>query len=286
MLTAFYDLARCPVSYDFVSFLLAVEAERRRTGQDAVQIVFLKGPVAGFRQDGFWPPIEERDDVFADVVAPMAKMLPSVTEVIGPTSDPVLAPPPLFGAQGPAPYGLRTFVEAWREVGPVLHTAGRDDRDNTITMTLREAEHWPERNSNVDAWYEAAARLQDRGHTVHVIPDTRLVSQSSDLTAVNAATHIYCRAALYLSADVNLFVNNGPAWLSFALGAPTVMLRPTCQAIGGTASASYLASCGIPTLGQLPKSDWRQRIVWENDDADTIVRAALSFLKDRPHVAA
>jgi hypothetical protein len=259
-LTCFYDLARCPPTYDFVSFLLACEAERRRVGADDTRIVFLPGPVNGFRDDPFWPPPAERENVFNRIVLPMCRLLRGVIGVERPQSRRHRAKYAICAAS--PSYGLDVFIKAFRQVGPVLRAPSNARLPKLVTITLREAEHWPERNSNVAEWTDTAGAIRKMGYHVTVRRDASLVPWP-----------LYDRAALYAGSFCNLFVNNGPAWLSFALGAPTVMLKPTCEASGYTASAAYLASCGLPRGSQLPGAGPHQRIVWREDSSTAILGA-------------
>jgi len=267
MLTAYYDLAISPPTYEVVSFLLRVEQERRRLGEQDCRIVFVPGPVDGFRADSAWPPPgPERHRVFNDLAVPLCNLLPSCTGVEVARAH--LAQAPVFGA-GAAEYGHHNFVRAFLAVGGCLRPKKTLVTEHPeVTITLRESEHWPERNSNVPQWLKAADRITGMGFQVRIIRDD-----------FHSRLSIDDRAALYRAAVCNLFVCNGPAFLAFAIDAPLLMFRPCNEFLGGTYSALHWEACGSPAGGQMPGSPSYQRIVWDTDDCDVIDRAFLSFLE-------
>lgn len=95
-----------------------------------------------------------------------------------------------------------------------------------MTITLREAEHWPERNSNVPEWLAAGKQIADRGFDVIFVRDNFKIDEP--LPGVGtfpaAARHLNSRADLYAMAACNMFVGNGPAWFALALDVPVLML--------------------------------------------------------------
>lgn len=274
ILTACYDLARSPPTYDFVSFLLFVECERRRRGIDQVKVVFLPGPDGGFRRDRLWPhSVKERDALLRDLVMPMCGLLPGCVGAtraeIHPDSGPSIG-------SGEAHYGLKVFVDAMREIGPILRAPSIMPRERLVTITLRECEHWPERNSNIKEWVVAAHTIKDMGFEVVFVRDTLHADKPiGDLCIDPAASRdVFVRAALYSQAYCNLSVSNGPAWLAMALGVPLIMFRPVDDKSGNRCARSeYFQSCGIPRGGQVPGAGPMQKLVWAPDDCDQIVMA-------------
>jgi hypothetical protein len=279
LLRACYDLARSPPTYDFAAFLCQVEIERLARGARDVEIVFAPGPVGGFRQDALWPrSIEERWRLFWRIALPMARLLPSCRSVrLLPNRDGLTD---VFGF-GHVLHGLRFQASANAAgVRPLRPYLKRTPISRLVTITLREAEHWPERNSNVAAWLEAAIEIKRRGYDVVVIRDT--LHGSDGLPAVacdpRAPFDLHYRAELYASATVNLGVSNGPLWMALAMDLPVVMLRPVCERSGGMASAQQFASCGIRRGGQMPGApDW-QRLVWTDDSSGEILAAFNDFI--------
>jgi hypothetical protein len=212
------------------------------------------------------------------VVIPMCKMLPSADVVV--RND---RPDRRDTRDGmgflTSLYGLRMQVEVMAEGIRPLRAPSSLPEPKLITITLREAEHWPGRNSNTEAWAQVARELE-RGYRVVVVRDTlRALEPLEGIeTDPSASCFLEQRAALYCSAECNLFVNNGPAWFALALDAPVLMLKPTVERVQRSCSLDYFESCGIPFGGQIPGSPPHQRIVWADDTADEILTAFEGFM--------
>lgn len=80
------------------------------------------------------------------------------------------------------------------------------------------------------------------------------------------------RAALYERAYLNLFVNNGPSYLSFfnkrSRCLDFKMVTPGC----GATTERFFRSIGIEPRSQLPVFTPFQRLVWEDDRLEVIQR--------------
>lgn len=280
LLTAYYDLQCAPPTYDIVAFLCEAERQRRRRGCDAVAIEILPGPAGGFRQDSLWPhSIAERWHMLRQVALPMALMLPPASVKLCEGRPPHPAPASI-GWQGSL-YGLRLQIECMREGVRPLRPAREAARDpRLVTMTLREAEHWPQRNSNVQQWRAAGEIIAAWGYDVVVVRETRFANMPLGALRIDAqaARDLDARAALYRSAACNMFVSNGPAWFALALDAPALMLKPTVENLMSTCSAAYFRSCGIERGGQIPGAPSWQRIDWRADSCGAIVDAFASFM--------
>lgn len=284
---ACYDLARCPPTYDAVAFLALAEQERLRRGEDHIDIRILPGPEGGFRADGLgtWPhSIEERVRVRDRVLVPLCRLLPSARSV-------ELAPDRrgLAGEWGFGAYhvGLEKILGALRAGLRPLRllrspTPGMFARSTPlVTFTLREAEHHPLRNSRVEEWVAAALVLQERGYRVIVVRDAHAahLDIGNHLSQSQAAScGIAERALLYPFANLNVGISNGPMWMSIFMDAPTLMLRPTTNAAGGCYDDAFYAQMGLPRGSQLPASPPHQRLCWEDDTCENIVRAVEEML--------
>lgn len=272
---ACYDLNVSPASYDFVSFLLDIERERLARGEKDISISFRRGPFGGFRRDGFWPAkAAERQHLHENIVLPMAQLLPSVAEVD------VEEPKPSDYGFGVRKYGTDLYMKALGAgARPLRAGVAMADSSRLVTITLRECEHWPARNSNPPEWLRAASAIKAMGFDVAFVRDTRFADQPINgfETEPHAARNLTYRARLYASAYCNLFVNNGPAWVSIALDAPTVIVKMTTEELGGCYSSEYFAKCGLRKGDQLPQSGQHQRIVWDDDRVEVILAAFEEF---------
>jgi len=275
MMRAYYDLSCCPPSFDVVSFLLWVEQERLARGEQSVEIDILPGPAGGFRQDNLWPhSIDARIALRDKVAVPMCRMLPSATRVQVLDHRPL----PAAGSIGHGLYAMhfKRFVAAMGKGIAPLRPRTRIRADlRRVTVTLRECEHWPERNSNLAEWLKAADALASRGYSVVFVRDTRHAGEEIPGHVIDpaAAMDLDYRGALYRASLCNFFVSNGPAWFSLACCAPTLILRPVNDALGACYGTGWLQSCGIPAGGQIPNALVGQRLVWADDRCDAILDA-------------
>lgn len=269
---ACYDFARCPPSYDVVAFLAHAELERLRRAEEFIDIHILPGPKEGFRRDSMFPfTTAERIHWRDNVVVPICKLLPSVRSVTVDTDRSVEG-----WGKGEYHVSLPAIMSALRQNCRPLRAApigfGKED---WITFTLREADHHPLRNSKVGEWVNAARELKSRGRNVVVIRDSYYseVPLMTVPTSGAAARDLICRAAIYASAKLNVGICNGPMWLSIFMDAPTLMLRPTTNEAKGCYDDQFYARWGLPRGSQLPNSPPYQKLVWEDDLCDNIVRA-------------
>lgn len=278
--TAYWDLETCPPTYDVVGGLLNADRERRRRGADRVNIKFVPGPAEGFRHDRFWPHGgEARRKVLNAVAVPMARMLPHATvEVLG--SRPSQPEPNSIGWRQRL-YGTKIMVECLRTGIRPLRVAPPEPplSPRLVTITLREAEHWPTRNSNVDEWLAVAKELSRKGYGVVLVCDTGMSHEYLSeiiLTDTVAPHDLDVRGRFYRSAFCNMFVNNGPGWFALALDAPVLMFKIMAPGAPCVSSPSFLTSAGLAPGMQV--SDARhQRIVWHDDDRRTILAAFEEF---------
>lgn len=280
---ACYDLARNPPTYDAVAFIVQV-AERFGFGAP-VTINIAPGPADGFRDDKLWPYCPgQRSATLRDIVVPLFKLLPGATVEYGRREG--------WGA-GQYTIPWRNFVRCNAKgirplrAGAISGVCGPRLVPKRVTITLREAEHWPERNSDVIGWRIAADEMRRQGYEVIIVRDTHRACEpfySQDgpfATNPDAATRLGARARLYESAACNMFVSNGPAWLCMALDAPTLVLKPTCEALGRCYDSAWFKRCSIEPGGQFPNTAPYHRLVWQDDTADNIVRAFNTFMEDQ-----
>lgn len=256
-----YDLNRCPPQYDVISFLIYVEAVRLSLRHNPSHVELIVAPTSVVKQWAW----------FDNIAMPLFWMLPSVSRVD------LLADMPddggLWGCNTRF-YGLDRLTEGMRIAGRPLRARMKlPANDKLVTITLREATHWPSRNSNIDEWLKAAHEFVARGYDVVFVRDTEKAEEPLDPFPIcpAASVDIDHRASLYRSAYCNLFVSNGPGVLAVALDAPVIMLRPTDESLGSCYDRKYFDACGMDK-GQFPNSPKHQRLVYEDDTATNIVQ--------------
>ncbi len=265
-----YNVAHYPLSFDFVPWLIDAEMERRRASAPApLKVNLWTGP-------GICHNAEFRRGWLANVVRPALALIGAVEEEVdagGRSADwftyrDVTAnakagvPIPHFKA----PEEAMAKVAGWLEGGPA-----------PVTITLREAEYWPHRNSNMVAWLAFGAELERRGERVIYVRDTAKAEEPllNCETCPLASIDLHTRYALYEQAKCNLFVPNGPWCLALFGTKPWLMFNKI------TKGDLFLPNTpgwwekfqGIQEGGQFPWQQSDQRIVWASDDYDTIITA-------------
>lgn len=269
MLTAFYDLKTSPPTYDFLPFLLDAENLRIEKGFDSIRMVFVRGPNGGFRMDQLWPygPDAKRE-IFEKLAKPMASLLPSVREIheINRRQAPEFQDGEHFGLEA-RHYSYLLFSACMKKgIRPLRAPITRKGH---VTITLREAEHWPERNSNLPEWLKFAEEISKERDVVF-LRDTYKAGEDLPFECDHeASADIKKRASLYAGAHMNLGVGNGPMWLSAALDAPTLVIRP----YGGRITETQLNRVGLWRGQGFPGRPKHMDICWDLDRAEKIIGA-------------
>lgn len=269
ILTAYYDLAVSPPTFDFVTALCMMERERVRVGAEGVEVVLLPGPHCGFRKAPLWPfTTEAREAALSSIVIPMISLLPSCVGIRRQDNR---------DASG---YGVFTALHGFPNHMTLLREGIRPLRaldprpGNYITITLREAEHWPSRNSNLTEWLTVAEAIQRLGYRVIFIRDTLKADEPLEgfETSPLASRDLLVRADLYAGAVTNLGTGSGPMCLALFMGAPFIMAKILVND-AVCCDEHFFASCGWHKGEQYPTSPGYQRVIWADDKAETVLAA-------------
>ena len=155
-----------------------------------------------------------------------------------------------FGREGYqlGAYGQRAFLKtfaAW-ETFPRLRSVLPPGNEQ-YTITLRNTERSPTRNSDEKTWREFAKEIGAR-----VIPDYQ-----------DQTIHLHDRMALYAGADMNFFDTNGPIILCFMSEAP---------AMGFDCQNAPMVKQGVPLGNKYPFCLDQHFQIYEPATADAIRR--------------
>jgi hypothetical protein len=283
VLKAVYDLGVSPPTYDFLSFL--VEAERFRIEKkfDLMDVVFQSGPMHGFRHDELPPDAETRKGMLWRICAGMARLLSSVRniEVLGErkTIDGYVFPEGWAENQPKSHYGT-TYLKGGK---PILNSSEFARRQIAkrfsrpyATISLREAEYWPARNSNRREWVRVADWLKANGIHPVIVPDTDGTGLSAygDYTDFQAASFdVDLRSALYEGAVINLGVSNGPMAMCAFLDCRYIIFNVIVDSVPSS-TREFLTAHGFNDgdgYGGNGKS------VWKPDLAENIIAELSEF---------
>lgn len=265
-----YDLGRAPPTYDFLSYMMNVENDRKINGYKHLKINFVRGDVNGFRNEVAPLRQDDKEQMLDRVCRPMVRMF-GATEGGNGENDRglpyILRPTTEAAKRG---YELPDFApskiaQCWAEklVG----------NEPTHVITLRESYYWTERNSNLEAWLQFAKTIKER---VIFVRDTEKADEPLHgfETCPEASRDIQKRLALYGRAKMNYFIANGPAMLcQMTKDIPYICFMPNVTSYVCLTSEFLYRNCGIVRGGRWPWQGQNQKLVWDWDTYDNIVAA-------------
>jgi len=277
MKPAFYDFSVSPYSYDFVPFLIGARAH----GCDSV--VFVPG-----ERDYQKCTPEQQVQRKENILKPLAQNFIVCqsreeakkywNEDCYPFKYTVDKPLPGH-MHGYVTYNIRNLYplpptpEALAKVEKVLK--GR----KPVTITVRESPIKPGRNSQVGEWLKAAGWLREQGFWPLFIPDTDNLHDFGEFDYYSGASQdVQERLAIYDQALLNLTINNGPAELLFWSQRPCLIFRYNDERFPET-SAKWHEHNLLPVDSQPRWFTDQQRIVWEDDKAENIIRHVQKWLE-------
>jgi hypothetical protein len=280
VLTAVYDMHVSPPTYEVMNFLAAAEKYRVDNGFTCIDVMFFPGPMHGFRDDGLPPSPAQRESMLHRLCVSGARLLPSVRNVhvmkkrVQLNAEDIFPPDwtndrPRF-AYGPKlqKYGHRCLTATAAAKDAVK---GRFPKPY-VSITLREAEYWPNRNSNIAAWSRAARFLRDEGYVPVIVPDTNGRSRIHEGEEFSpAAWDVDLRMALYEGAVLNLFISNGPMALPMLAAKPCPYITFIIQDETSPATQKEFLTANGLAVGE----QWSDHglTLWEDDTPENVIRA-------------
>jgi hypothetical protein len=268
-----YNVAGSPLSFDFVSWLVDAEMNRVRAGAPApLKVGFWCGRDADKRMQH-----DNREGWHKNVFRPLVSMIKGVevSQAVYGHHKPLFVPRDVVAAAnaGEKVPRLSSGLPPWYPGGDAYR-----HQFQYVTITLREASHWENRNSNVPAWLKFATWLLERGEDVVIVRDTEKALEPLQhfITDPVAAASLPKRMSLYENAKANLFVANGPHALALYSDRPWlcfVDLKPDGDQYTPNTPWFWKTTMGVEPRGQFPWSNEQQRLVWSKDDYANIVEA-------------
>lgn len=157
-----------------------------------------------------------------------------------------------------------------------------------LTITLREAPFHTERNSNMEEWQKLTDHYKDTDIQFVILRDFYTLYSPSPISGPNvvelpeSTLSIAFRAAIYQLANLNLFVNNGPAVLCKLNHRTRYIIFKMTSGLPGATVESLDYQHGVSTGESLPHSSPYQRMVWKNDRFETMKDELDQMLKILP----
>lgn len=274
--TACYDLNSAPASWDFSTWLATAEMYRRASGvSEPLQVAFKAGTANGFRADNL--PDPGKQQMLDNVMRPLLKLYGAVesTEYVG-RRYPYVA---VGLCSGVREYGLQVpHFQIPPDYARAVAAYVGDTRP--IVLNLREAEHWPARNSNVEAWIKFGRMLRNQGEAVVVVRDTAKAHE--DLfplpTCKRASEDVLFRAALFAKAKIVMGVSNGPLMLAHLSETPYVVFNQLVENYPAGTPEWWEFNIGVKVGEGYPWATPAQKLAWKNDSYENIL-AAYSEMK-------
>jgi len=179
---------------------------------------------------------------------------------------------------------------AWRELGECLAFSASEGAKSLmedwlkaqgihaapLVLTMRDRKWSHGRNSDGGGWREFLDVLRERGIPAVVIPDTERVFERAEFSeygvpaCVPASINTELRLALCELARMNFTVNTGPGTMLLFSKAPYryfTNLDTTKES-----STALWEEIGLPPGSQLSSDVGKQKIVWEPDSFENLVK--------------
>lgn len=286
-LTAYYDLAVGPASFDFVNF--GVQAKMAAARINATRIYFVLVPDAsrpsGFRDKSkFFDDHEARWRLWNICIPACALLGASVTYALDWLQAKRIASEKGW-KQWPDDWDRQSRKDRRHLVGDLV----RRSRAGEAVPTLRASEHarrsvrryfdalkapvvtmtkrttyLPTRNSNEEVWRKAKEYIQSKGYSVVEFGDTLTsLARGSGYGELNLDVRMAC----YELASLNLQSNNGASSLCWFSQTPYRMFGA-----GDEHWDKLFVQQGLPLGSSWPWALAQQKIVYGKETSDTMIR--------------
>lgn len=281
-LTAFLDLAVCPVSYDAIVFIEQAAMEARKVGAERLYLCVVGEPRKKPQYDS-----AEAAWRLWNIVLPAANLFGARV---------MLAADWLQAERVASTKGWKNWPEDWRTqslakrrhlVGGVIrrHAAGEPivrprasdharrkvaalfGQNKIVTMTVRRTAYLDERNTDGLAFGTAATEIRKHGFSVWTIRD---VDAALSCGEGFGEFSLDLRMAMYELADFNIVANCGPASLLWFSDRPYVM----CDA--GVVEDEWkglFVDQGLPLGANWPWALPHQTLAYGRTKAEQIIEA-------------
>lgn len=290
VLTAVYDLAVGPVSYDFVVFLVKADMARRKAKADKLHVVivpYADGVAGMFRDKTVLYDKHEMRWRLWNIVIPACQLMDASVTL---ATDWAQVESMRTDAVWPQDWRHQTLKNRRHLVGDIIaeHAKGtyvpmlqaspaarravRDRWDLTrttplVTMTMRKT-YFDGRNTDDTEWWPAKNMISAGGYQVVVLRD---VSEALLDGGGYGEYNLDLRMALYQEAALNLQANNGAASLCWFSDKPYRMFD---AGVGSTRDEweGLFVRQGLPWGASWPWAQPQQKIIYERSTSDVIIR--------------
>jgi hypothetical protein len=284
-LTAFYDLAVGPVSFDFVTFMLKAEIARRARSAEKLHMVivpFARGVAGMFRdKTALYDEHEMRWRLWNICIPACQLMGASVT--LATDWDQAKR---LCAEAWPADWDRQTLKDRRHLIGDLIALAKKGTaipmlsaseharrkvreaygrlRKPVVTVTLRNT-YLRERNSDRGMWQRAMDHIESQGFAVALLEDTSVALANG---VGYGELNLDVRMACYQEAALNLQANNGAASLCWFSDRPYRMFG---AGVPADEWGDLFVKQGLPLGETWPWAKCGQKIVYGATTLEQIV---------------
>lgn len=263
---AVYDLGQSPLTFDFITWLVAVEKLRLEQKESDVRVVFVYGERdLTYRDQAFTS--DRKAWRLHNLLVPLCRLLPSVSGYeVGGTGEQTTPYKP-DEKQRPA-----SFLRSSAAAQSIIASWSRSEQP-IVTITVRQSDLQPQRNSNIAEWLKVAKWLKACGYCPVFVPDTEAMITGEPIdfegyrVASAAALNQDLRMALYERALLNCFTSGGPFTLPLYADLPFFLCRVIFPELITCTEAVHRKYGFTPEEWQGPC----QRVVWSDDSYEAVV---------------
>lgn len=312
-LFAFFDLSVSPLTFNFIHYLVLAEMHRQEIGYEKIHLVVVPGPIDGYGNEmsnDDYLQQQGRDWRLYNLVVAGCRLLPSCTGITVCTSrqeayelqeslsgavfpDGYRANISFKGRRAMWPFSLKTVVKKARQGCPVAYVqatpyarnfvetwcGARSNNRPVISITLRNHEYMPDRNSDIESWAKFCHWADSVGFFPVIVPDTDSLQQTNppefDGFAIcrEASLNVDLRAALYEQSYISLQTGTGPNTLLYhSDNTRFVVLKLIVSSYIDTQPNFFQDTNGIKEGEQLPWTKPWQRLAYVEDTFENIQR--------------
>lgn len=264
---ACYNCSMVPDGFDFLTWLITQEIYR------------IDSEAPGPLKVAFWRGRKPQPNLWIDkVYRPMIAMIGGVED------DKAL------GRNGAEVYVTRTMAAMYRAGAklPKLSAVGEYDGlpKGAVTITLRECDQFPHRNSDLLLWYEFSKRLKTAGERVIFVRDTSKADEplTGCETFPLASKDLDARMWLYEHSKLNFFVSNGPMMLAALTEHVPYITFVQPEEMDSRYDANkpvfWKIKMGVEHGEQFPWAGSHQRIVWEKPTLNNVMDAYIRWFTE------
>jgi hypothetical protein len=308
--TAVYDLSANPVTFDFAYFLAAAELFALNNNKSNFTVLFVPQNHDYIINEKYRSVVDKENMKWRveNIILPLMSIYPACIghSILPKGSDVTEAVkgkflfPEFYSENFPAAkfykevnasknkfFGFsasiqgKRHIESWKKSNEITV--------KMVTLTLRQYNYDPKRNSNVDEWIKFAQFIREKGFTPVFVPDTDACfeydARLDDFIVFEAPCwNLGIRMALYEEADLNLFSPNGTASIAQlnrnVASITTKFVTPNSSDANVEINLQRGVSEGQNTYDFF--DDHFQVLSWKEDTFENILKEFNRFLAEKP----